>query len=173
MVKINDTTTFPITAPALDDLLLGTDRSNTGNDANGETVNFTVEEVSKLVPATELLATLTPTSGTSISATGLDLTGYRKLFISYDTVGVSDGGGAEGLSVAGSTVWSEDIATPGSVTGVVELELVSGVGFAIMQRASAQTRAVKFAITNVTTSITFTTAGFSYSSGTIRVFGER
>lgn len=41
MAKINDTTNFPVTTPALDDMVLGTDVSNTSNDANGETVNFT------------------------------------------------------------------------------------------------------------------------------------
>lgn len=40
MAKINDTTTFPITTPDADDLAIGTDVSDTGNSANGETVNF-------------------------------------------------------------------------------------------------------------------------------------
>ena len=45
MAKTNDTTTFPITAPAAADLLFGTDVSNTSNSPDGETVNFTVEDV--------------------------------------------------------------------------------------------------------------------------------
>lgn len=45
MAKINDTNTFPITAPAGDDMLLGTDVSDTSNDANGETVNFTINSI--------------------------------------------------------------------------------------------------------------------------------
>ena len=47
-IKINDTTTFPITAPALDDIVLGTDVSDTGNSADGETVNFKMEDILKL-----------------------------------------------------------------------------------------------------------------------------
>jgi len=45
MAKINDTNVFPITAPAVDDILLGTDVSDTSNDANGETVNFDVYDI--------------------------------------------------------------------------------------------------------------------------------
>lgn len=48
MAKINDTNTFPITSPARDDMLLGTDVSDVTNDANGETVNFTVAGLSSL-----------------------------------------------------------------------------------------------------------------------------
>ena len=48
MAKINDTTTFPITAPALDDIVLGTDVSDTGNSADGETVNFKMDDILKL-----------------------------------------------------------------------------------------------------------------------------
>lgn len=45
MAKINDTTTYPNTAPALTDHVPGTDVSNTANDANGETVTFTWQSV--------------------------------------------------------------------------------------------------------------------------------
>ena len=48
MAKINNTTTFPITPPALDDIVLGTDVSDTGNSADGETVNFKMDDILKL-----------------------------------------------------------------------------------------------------------------------------
>jgi hypothetical protein len=48
MAKINDTTTYPPTTPALDDHVPGTDISDTGNDANGETVTFTLEAMRDL-----------------------------------------------------------------------------------------------------------------------------
>lgn len=41
--KINDTSEFPATTPATNDRVLGVDVSDTSNDANGETVTFTVE----------------------------------------------------------------------------------------------------------------------------------
>ena len=49
MARINNTTTFPITTPATDDLVIGTDVSNTTNSANGETVNFTVGSLSQFL----------------------------------------------------------------------------------------------------------------------------
>lgn len=45
MAKINDTTTYPNTTPALTDHVPGTDVSNTANDANGETVTFTIDAI--------------------------------------------------------------------------------------------------------------------------------
>lgn len=45
MAKINDTTTFPITAPAVDDFMPGTDVSDTGNSADGETVSFKIGDI--------------------------------------------------------------------------------------------------------------------------------
>lgn len=40
--KINRTDIYPLTTPADDDFVLGTDVSNTTNDPNGETVNFSI-----------------------------------------------------------------------------------------------------------------------------------
>lgn len=48
MARINDTTTYPITAPVSDDIVIGTDISNTTNSANGETVNFTAGSIADL-----------------------------------------------------------------------------------------------------------------------------
>ena len=44
MTKINDTTAFPVTQPAQNDYVIGTDVSNTTNSAGGETVNFDIGE---------------------------------------------------------------------------------------------------------------------------------
>lgn len=51
MGKINDTTTYPNTAPALTDHVPGTDVSNTTNDAAGETVTFTLQAIMDLIEA--------------------------------------------------------------------------------------------------------------------------
>ena len=45
MVKINDTTTFPITSPVDDDFVIGTDISNTTNSSGGETVSFRIKDI--------------------------------------------------------------------------------------------------------------------------------
>lgn len=52
MPKINDTTTYPNTAPALTDHVPGTDLSNTGNSANGEVVTFKFEDILGLLDST-------------------------------------------------------------------------------------------------------------------------
>ena len=50
MVKINDTITFSIqTSPALDDRFIGTDKSDTGNSADGEVVQFEFGDVLALL----------------------------------------------------------------------------------------------------------------------------
>lgn len=43
--KINDTTAYPVVTPANLDRLLGSDVSNTTNDANGETSSFRVQDI--------------------------------------------------------------------------------------------------------------------------------
>jgi hypothetical protein len=45
MANINDTTTYPNTSPALSDHVPGTDVSDTGNSANGETVTFLLSAI--------------------------------------------------------------------------------------------------------------------------------
>lgn len=45
MTKINDTITFPLTEPAEDDFVIGTDDSDTATDADGKTVNFRVGDL--------------------------------------------------------------------------------------------------------------------------------
>jgi hypothetical protein len=72
MTRINDTTAFPITAPAPDDLLIGTDVSDTSNNAGGETVNFTIGSL-----GWQLVSEQSPTSGTTVTWT--DLSAYSEL----------------------------------------------------------------------------------------------
>ena len=48
MAKINNTTNYPNTPPALTDHVIGTDVSDTGNSADGETVTFKLDEILKL-----------------------------------------------------------------------------------------------------------------------------
>lgn len=54
MAKINDATAYPSTTPATDDRVIGTDISDTANDANGETVSFTMENIVKLITSVVL-----------------------------------------------------------------------------------------------------------------------
>lgn len=53
MAKINDTTTYPITTPAADDIVIGTDVSNVSNSPNGETANFKLSDIGSLLIETD------------------------------------------------------------------------------------------------------------------------
>lgn len=50
MVKINDTTTFPNTTPALNDHVIGTDLSDVANSADGEVVTFKFSDIFNIIP---------------------------------------------------------------------------------------------------------------------------
>lgn len=76
MGKINDTAVYPITSPALNDLVIGTDKSNTVNDAGGEVVNFTLQAIVNLLfrwNATD--GKFEGWNGTAFQAIGLGATG--------------------------------------------------------------------------------------------------
>ena len=70
MAKIN---TYPAVTPAVDDKLLGTDVSDTVNDAGGETVNFLVSALDTLLSATA--QTLTNKTLTAPAISDMTLTG--------------------------------------------------------------------------------------------------
>lgn len=139
--------------------------------------------VAEALRSTSLLATLTPTSGTSVSTPTLDLTGYRKLFISYDDLylGVSSGG-----IYAATSMSALHIAGAGGYTfGLITVCLLSGVANSVFGTASTPPpTAVKddtlshsvyrTTIGTATTSLTFTVSNTTgaYISGTIRVFAE-
>lgn len=100
MAKINDTTTYPNTTPALTDHVPGTDVSNTTNDANGETVTFTLQAVSDLVVAQapiglEFIATADASGDASIDFTesAFDSTKYDSyMFVFGNIIPVTDNG---------------------------------------------------------------------------------
>lgn len=73
MAKINDTTTFPNTAPALTDHVIGTDVSDTGNSADGEVVTFLLSDILALAG----VATTKNLFGSgAVSSVDFDVTGY-------------------------------------------------------------------------------------------------
>lgn len=63
MGKINDTSTYPNTNPNRSDHIPGTDVSNTGNDANGETVTFLLSAILGLIQSGDLPAATTSAKG--------------------------------------------------------------------------------------------------------------
>lgn len=68
MSKINDTATYPNTAPSLADHFPGTDVSDAGNDPNGESVTFTFQSVMDLFEANMAAPATIISSGTFADA---------------------------------------------------------------------------------------------------------
>lgn len=68
MVRINDTTTYPNTTPALADHVIGTDVSDTTNSTDGEVVTFTIDSILDAAPRIKAWVTFDGVSGTSIDA---------------------------------------------------------------------------------------------------------
>lgn len=88
MAKINDTTIFPVTNPAVGDLVIGTDISDTGNSADGETVNFSIGDIINLVPiGTEFIEVITPTTVTEIDIALPSTSSFGSVTIELQNIG--------------------------------------------------------------------------------------
>lgn len=91
MAKINDTTTFPNTIPALTDFVIGTDVSDTGNSADGEVVTFRFTDIFDIIP---LPTHYVNTFGTTSSNTGnqiYGLDGFSALVVDFSFTGTITG----------------------------------------------------------------------------------
>lgn len=91
MAKINDTTTFPNTIPALTDFVIGTDVSDTGNSADGEVVTFRFTDIFDIIP---LPTHYVNTFGTFSSNTGnqiYGLDGFSALVVDFSFTGTITG----------------------------------------------------------------------------------
>jgi len=104
MAKINNTTTFPIVSAgdvANGDLLIGTDVSDTTNDAGGETKNFRVGDIRGGM-------TLITSGNITSATTTVDITGfidsstYTSYFLYYNSVRFSGTGLGYSLRIQGS-----------------------------------------------------------------------
>jgi hypothetical protein len=123
-----------------------------------------------------LLGTLTTTSGTTQTLSGLSLTNYNYLFITY--IGVSHNSGVnQSLQIEGiqATTTYDSAST---LRGTTILEIASGTGIGLITDSPANgsgagtTRAFDCVFSAGSTSISFTwSAGASFDAGTIRVYG--
>lgn len=99
MAKINDTTTFPNTIPALTDFVIGTDVSDTGNSADGEVVTFRFTDIFDIIP---LPTRYVNTFGTSSYNTGnqiYGLNGFSALVVDFSFTGTITGPAGGTISI--------------------------------------------------------------------------
>lgn len=133
------------------------------------------------VPAAEgmtLLGTLTTTSGTTQTLSGLNLTSYKELVCYIRNVSHNSGTSQNlriNLRTCSSTIQSGNIFG----WGVVRLSLLDGTGFGIVDdfsgsegEANQNTRIFTSSVTTANTSVSFTWAlGASFDLGSILVYG--
>lgn len=118
-----------------------------------------------------LLGTITTTSGASQSLSSLTLTSYS--FLRCVLNGVSGTNSSTNIQQNSTTIGSIGTAS-GAVTGILEIDLNTGVGF-FNTGGTSNTTAVNggygTGITTVDTSITFSMSAGTFDAGSIRVYG--
>ena len=123
-----------------------------------------------------LLGTLATTSGSSVTLSGLDLTGYKFLQLSISAISstsATDSMNFNGYSAAQVTSGGEDRVTYGGgfidlSTGAFYVSSVILNGTAI---AGQSTRGGPSGLTTASTSITFTLSSGTFDAGSIKVYG--
>ncbi len=150
--KINDTSLYPITAPAANDLLIGTDVSNTSNDANGETVNFTRASVAGPV----LIEEIDAAGLANVDFTNFDNTVYKGYMFELEGLTVtlvqarmSADGGSTWISSVGAYSFGYDsggtYTSSASSTHLFQISASSGVSGSL-HMSSAGSSSVKTSI---------------------------
>lgn len=120
-----------------------------------------------------LLGTLTTTSGTTQTLSGLTLTAFSALLITVDAVS-HNGGTSGGLQVGTALVQNTNRSSADLVSGFVVVNLGGGMGTGFVYR-DTETNAPRAALTgysNASTSIAFTWSnGAAFDAGSISVYG--
>lgn len=135
-----------------------------------------------------LLGTLTTTSGTTQTLSGLTLTNYKFLQISFNNVGFTSGSSTQ-FRIAGVDVtYSGYASTTTACYGIVNIDLATGATAGAISSGYQNTGTSNYinpsanssgpisgnlsTISTSTTSIAFTFAGGNtFASGTIKVYG--
>jgi hypothetical protein len=119
-----------------------------------------------------LLGTLTTTSGTTVTLSGLDLTKFRFLKCVFNGVSFA-GAGSQNFGIGGVVAF-EVAASSDTICGVVELDLFNGRGGSFGGNpvgASGQARGMASTITTASTSVSVATSPNAFDAGSIRVYG--
>jgi len=122
-----------------------------------------------------LLGTLTTTSGTARTLSGLDLTGYKFLKFTVDGVGNSSGTD-EALELEGVTI-SDGCRSTQVIRGIGEVDISAGVLTSVIHEAalpSSDSYSGSISISNASTSLSFTwSSSGSFDEGEIKIYGMK
>lgn len=119
-----------------------------------------------------LLSTLTPTATTSVTASGLTLTSYRKILIEWTNIRL---GSLAAFRIASIASTPTSTSTTETFSGFVEINLRSGLGVGVGRRSGSSTLSslvLNYSITGATTSIVFSPSTGSFvAQGNIYIYG--
>lgn len=123
-----------------------------------------------------LLATVPTTSGTTPTASGLTLTNYKKLYITFS--GISWSLASQALRIDGQGISASATNAVDTVTGYIELDLFASIANAYSFNSTSPSSivpiTVKTSYTTATTSIVFSTNGAaSFDAGSIVIYGSK
>ena len=121
-----------------------------------------------------LLGTLTTTSGTTVTLSGLVLTPYRFLKCVINGVGV--GASSSNVAIGGATVCSLPLSSD-RAWGVAEIDLFNGTGFSAFSLNNSNpsgltgnANSLRTTLTTASTSVSVSSAN-AFGAGSIRVYG--
>jgi len=161
-----------LASPALTGTPTAPTAANLTNTTQLATTAFVLANIPLAGPMT-LLGTLTTTSGTTQTLSGLTLTGYAALLIVVD--GVShDNASSRQLRLAGQQISTGSGAAASVFNGPIFVSLTSGqsITMVLPDTGSANFRASATAITTASTSLSFTWDGAgNFDAGSIKVWG--
>jgi hypothetical protein len=132
-----------------------------------------------------LLGTLTTTSGTTQTLSGLNLTGYRLVFISFSDLSGAGAGAGTKVSLNGTEITVSTGANGNSAWGICWIDLNNSVFTCTTGVAASGTNPTStsptgspltgvLGVSNSTTSLAFAiTSGSAFDLGSIRVYGVK
>lgn len=141
-----------------------------------------IAEADSTVPeslrSTELLGTLTTTSGSTQTLSGLVLTRYRSLWISINGVSATNN---YAFRFAGNSITAATVSAFIFVDGYIQLNLENGVFISNLDstpayRVITSTTDVfvgKSIYTNASTSISFSVSAGTFDAGSIKIYGVK
>ena len=123
---------------------------------------------------TRLLGTLTTTSGSTQTLSGLVLTPYKFLFMTFNAVSMSTatyfrvGGGSGPTSVTTA-------GNANTLSGHCNIDLLNGVGSISTAESGGSTKfdAALTGFTNASTSVSITTNTGTFDAGSVRIYGVK
>ena len=123
-----------------------------------------------------LLGTLTTTSGSTQTLSGLTLTNYKQLIFEFN--GVSHNSGTSQTMSVGSAQIAAGISAANLVYGIVNVSLNSGISTAVLSRNTLPAVATEgycgaSGYSTATTSVSVSVGGGAFDAGSIRVYGMK